>query len=161
MIDVGVTGHRLIPQAAEAAVRHRVNQVVTSLPYPFRGISCLAVGADQIFARAVLDAGGQLTAVVPCRRYEATFAPEELEDYRSLLAQAHKVVELDFDEPTEEAFMAGGEEVVRRCQLLVAVWDGRPAAGRGGTGDVVELARAQAREVTVIWEEGAQRDAGE
>ena len=44
---------------------------------------------------------------------------------------------------------AGGEEVVRRCELLIAIWNGRCAAGLGGTGDIVE--HALKRERIVLW----------
>jgi hypothetical protein len=33
------------------------------------GITCLADGADQIFARAAADAGGKLEAIIPGARY--------------------------------------------------------------------------------------------
>jgi hypothetical protein len=41
---------------------------------------------------------------------------------------------------------------------MMAVWDGHPADGRGGTGDVVERARALGLPVTVVWPAGAARD---
>lgn len=33
------------------------------------GLSCLADGADQVFARVVLEAGGTLEAIVPAQNY--------------------------------------------------------------------------------------------
>jgi hypothetical protein len=43
-------------------------------------------------------------------------------------------------------------------ELMMAVWDGQPADGHGGTGDVVERARALGRPVTVVWPAGAARE---
>jgi hypothetical protein len=37
------------------------------------GISCLADGADQLFARAVVDMGGALEVVIPAERYRMVF----------------------------------------------------------------------------------------
>ncbi|WP_041624991.1 hypothetical protein [Stackebrandtia nassauensis] len=49
-----------------------------------------------------------------------------------------------------------GDEPARRDQLI-AVWDGQPARGYGGTADVVDYARDHGIDVTVIWPEGAKR----
>jgi hypothetical protein len=40
----------------------------------------------------------------------------------------------------EDAYCAAGEAVVERSDVLLAVWDGRPAKGIGGTGEVVAAA---------------------
>ncbi len=40
--------------------------------------------------------------------------------------------------------------MVQASDLLLAVWDGRPAAGRGGTAEIVEYARTLGVEVRVI-----------
>ncbi|MGW5646007.1 hypothetical protein ACWEV3_27990 [Saccharopolyspora sp. NPDC003752] len=41
---------------------------------------------------------------------------------------------------------------------MLAVWDGQPARGFGGTADVVDSARKRGVDVTVIWPDGARRD---
>ena len=46
---------------------------------------------------------------------------------------------------------------VDRSGVLVAVWDGQPARGLGGTADVV--ARQRGVPMEVIWPQGATRDA--
>ncbi len=53
--------------------------------------------------------------------------------------------------------MAGGRAVADGCDLLLAVWDRKPAAGLGGTADVVAYARKRGTHVQVIWPEGASR----
>jgi hypothetical protein len=106
----------------------------------------------------VLESGNDLKVVLPSHRYETTFdRPADLERYRKLLARAAEVVQCPHAEPTEEAFFEAGCEVVRRSDLLLAVWDGEPAAGLGGTADVVAYARKLGREVAVIWPRGASR----
>jgi hypothetical protein len=46
---------------------------------------------------------------------------------------------------------------VDRSDVLLAVWDGRPARGFGGTGDVVAYARRRGVPVEVVWPRGAER----
>jgi hypothetical protein len=67
------------------------------------------------------------------------------------------VVELSFDEPTEEAFWSAGRYVVDHADQVLAVWDGQQAGGLGGTADVVAYARAKRKPVTRIWPAGAER----
>ncbi|WP_344151672.1 hypothetical protein [Kribbella yunnanensis] len=124
------------------------------------GVTCLAKGADQIFAQAVLDSGGQLTVVLPSLNYrEAKVKPANLARFDDLLSRAD-VVYMPFDEAGRTAYMAASEELVSRSELLVAVWDGKPAGGYGGTADVVEHARTLGLPVHIVWPEGAEREAG-
>lgn len=41
--------------------------------------------------------------------------------------------------------------------VLIAVWDGAPPDGKGGTGDTVRTARHRGLPVTVAWADGAAR----
>jgi hypothetical protein len=43
----------------------------------------------------------------------------------------------------DEAYLASGKTMVERSDLLIAVWNGKPAAGLGGTGDIVKYAVRQ------------------
>lgn len=83
--------------------------------------------------------------------------PSELAAFRRLLALASEEVLLPFSAPAEDAFWAAGREVVERSDKLLAIWDGLPAAGLGGTADVVRYARAAGKDVEVIWPAGAAR----
>ncbi len=44
-----------------------------------------------------------------------------------------------------------------QAEGLIAVWDGAPARGRGGTAEIVEHARRRHMTVHIIWPEGAVR----
>jgi hypothetical protein len=61
-------------------------------------------------------------------------------------------------ESTERAHLAAGQVVVDRSERLVAVWDGKPARGIGGTADIVSYARQKGVPVAVVWPEGAARE---
>ena len=49
----------------------------------------------------------------------------------------------------EAAYAAAGLAVLDRCDLLIALWDGMPARGPGGTGD--QVAEARARALPLVW----------
>lgn len=158
MTVLGCTGHQAIPLEAFPYVDDGVASVIQDAGHDkLVGVCSLAVGADQLFATYVLDVGGQLHVVVPCDGYEATFDAEGLRAYRSLLAQATDVEKLPYSEPSEEAFLAAGYRVAERCEQLLAVWDGKPAKGLGGTADVVARASDLGRTVHVVWPEGVSR----
>jgi hypothetical protein len=45
--------------------------------------------------------------------------------------------------------------MVEASDVMVAVWDGRPSAGRGGTAEIVDYARTMGVEVRVVAAERA------
>nr|BFE82595.1 hypothetical protein GCM10020093_051960 [Planobispora longispora] len=122
------------------------------------GLSCLADGADQIFARAVIDLGGILEAIIPAHRYRQGLPAETYPEYDALLNAAKRVHRLEFTESTSESHMAASLIMLDNADELFAVWDGKPARGYGGTADVVAEARKRGLTVRVIWPEGVERD---
>jgi hypothetical protein len=155
---IGVTGHRRIPDAVLPAVCSgiRAQLLVTG---PLKALSCLAAGADQLFADIALDCGVPLTAVIPGMDYEAHLGDAATRTaYRRLLGFCTERVRLPYEATPEEAYSAAGRYIVDHADRLVAVWDGAPARGRGGTGEVVEYARGAGVPVTVLWCDGVERD---
>jgi hypothetical protein len=124
------------------------------------GVSSLAGGPDQLFARTVLDLGGTLEVVVPAEQYRDGLDPDEQHGYDELVAKAEHVERLPFVESTELAHLAAGQAVVDRSERLVAVWDGKPARGTGGTADIVSYAHQKGVPVAVLWPESATRESG-
>jgi hypothetical protein len=122
------------------------------------GVTSLAAGADQIFAFSVLACGGNLEVVVPANRYRSTLEQADLKYYDQLLLMASSTKRLPYFEPSEEAYYAAGMYVIDRCDILFAVWDGKPAGGLGGTADVVTEARRREVLVKVIWPGGSKRE---
>ena len=122
------------------------------------GISSLASGADQLFASEVLKTRGRLHVVVPCREYEKSFTTRrDAKTFVALLKQANSVETLDYSKPSQEAFLQAGRRVVDLSDLLVAIWDGNPAQGRGGTGDIVRYATELGKPLRTIWPSGQKR----
>jgi hypothetical protein len=155
---VGVTGHQVIPTGARGFVVNAVQDLLRELESPLRAFTSLAAGADQLVAKELLSAGGRLHVIVPSRDYEQTFAVrEDLACFRTLLTAADAVSELDYQEASEEAFLAAGRSVVDNCEMLIAVWDGKPARGLGGTADVVRYARDSGKPVSIVWPDDLSR----
>jgi hypothetical protein len=53
--------------------------------------------------------------------------------------------------------MAASEELLRRSEVLFAVWDGSTSGRLGETGEVVAAARQRQLEVRVLWPADAAR----
>ncbi|GGM75780.1 hypothetical protein GCM10010106_22850 [Thermopolyspora flexuosa] len=156
---IAISGHRGLPADTVRLVDDAIRAALAECDAGrLTGISCLADGADQIFARAVVDLGGALEVVVPARRYRDGLPAESHPEYDALLRRAVRVHRLDFVESTSESHMEAGRFMLDKADELYAVWDGKPARGYGGTADVVAEARARGLPVRVIWPEGARRD---
>src|SRR5215472_6634159 len=154
---IAVSGHRGMPAPVQTMIDHAIRAALGGLD-EVTGLSCLADGPDQIFARAVLDHGGQIEAVVPATLYRDGLPANAHAEYDRLLARAVTVHRLPFTDSTSEAHMAASELMIRQAGQLWAVWDGQPARDYGGTADVVAAARANGLPVRVIWPHGAHRD---
>jgi hypothetical protein len=156
---IAVTGHRGLPAATERLVDQAIRQQLATYPgSDLVGISNLADGADQLFAQAILDAGGQLEVIVPAVRYRDGLPGSAHAAYDALLARASHVHRLSRVESTEHAHMEASSVMLARADHLFAVWDSKPARGYGGTADVVAEARRRGLPVTIIWPEGASRE---
>ena len=157
-MKIGVTGHQVIPSQALEYVARGTNDALDRVKDELVGVSSLAAGADQLFASLVLERGGRLEVVLPCRSFEKTFSrPEDFMHVQSFLARAASIETLNFEEPSEEAYLAAGCRVVDLSEMLLAIWDGQPARGKGGTADIVEYARSRATRVEIVWPKGIKR----
>lgn len=109
--------------------------------------SSLAVGADQLFAKVVLEMKIDLISVIPSVGYEETFGTKDKLEYFRLKSLSRNVEALNFLHPTEEAFLAAGKHIADHSDLIFAVWDGFAAKGLGGTGDIVRYALSLGKHV--------------
>ncbi|HXM57394.1 MAG TPA: hypothetical protein VOB72_18495 [Candidatus Dormibacteraeota bacterium] len=157
---VGGTGHRLLPAATARLVEPALRELLGRCAGAdgLVGVTLLDDGADLLFAQAILALGGALEVVLPASRYRDGLPVHSLGAFDELLARATRIRRLPYVESTSEAHMAAGQVLVERADVVIAVWDGRPARGVGGTGDVVAYARARGVPVEVIWPPGASRD---
>ncbi|QKW08108.1 hypothetical protein HUT18_18685 [Streptomyces sp. NA04227] len=156
---IGITGHRGLSDSIELTVRQLLRaELQTYDPSMLCGVSCIADGPDAWFAELVLELGGHVEVVVPAEQYREALPQSHHATYDALLARAAKVHSTGMHESTSEAHMAGSELMVGLVERMIAVWDGEPARGYGGTGDVVGHAHSAGVPVNVVWPEGATRD---
>ncbi|PRY01871.1 hypothetical protein [Allonocardiopsis opalescens] len=158
MTRIGITGHSNLSAETVGLVRAALGDALA--PYAggeLVGLSCLARGADQLFAEVVLAAGGRLEVVLPSADYrEAKVKAADREQFDRLLVRAHQVRYMPHLTAGRAAYEDANEAVLNGIDRLFAVWDGRPSGG-GGTGDAVERARKREVPVDVIWPQGARR----
>jgi len=159
VIRIGVTGHsNLAPESTELVLSALRAVLEPHVGDGLHGITCLADGADQLFALAVRDLGGRYDVILPAPDYrDAVVKPANRADFDALLADASDVRFMPFETSGREAYMAASEALVTRSERMLAVWDGQPSGGHGGTADVVAHARHAGIPVDVIWPTGAQR----
>ncbi|HET6215168.1 MAG TPA: hypothetical protein VFE14_20050, partial [Micromonosporaceae bacterium] len=101
MIRIAVSGHRdLTPEVASLIDQAVRAELATYRGAELLGMSCLASGADQIFARAVLAVGGQLEVYVPAAQYRARLPDEAKPGYDDLISEAVAVHRFDHEEST-------------------------------------------------------------
>ncbi len=156
-LTLAATGHRASRIEDMVALAARVDDAVSMLaealarldrapwftpdPPDLRVLSALAEGADRIIAHTAMAAGFRLDAVLPFTPddYATDFATAASRTaFTDLLAQADRQLVLPGRRDTEtHAYALVGEALVAQGTLLLAVWDGAPALGQGGTADVV------------------------
>jgi hypothetical protein len=155
---IGMTGHQEIPRQALEYVTRGINRALDDVKDDLVGVSSLAAGADQLFAAGVVERGGRLEIVLPCKGYEKTFShSEDLRNFHSLLGRAASIETLNFEDPSEDAYLAAGHRVVELSEMLLAVWDGQRARGKGGTADIVDYARSRGVRIEIVWPAGTVR----
>ncbi|WP_313800987.1 hypothetical protein [Sphingobium sp.] len=144
-MKIGVTGHQQREGIDWQWVRSHIDRYLAGKSI-IVGYSSLAVGTDQIFADAVLDAAGKLIAVIPMEGYSSQFEDEPLKNYEKLLEKA-QIVDLQSKKSDEGAFLEAGKWIARNVDRIIAVWDGEDAVGKGGTADIVAYAISLGRQV--------------
>jgi hypothetical protein len=155
-IIIGVTGHRILenPTAIRVGVDKALHTIKTSFETKhITVLSPLAEGADRIIAeRALAINGTKMIAVLPSpvESYQEDFrSPTSMKEFQGLLELADEIIELPRNINREESYWNVGKYLVAHCDVLIAIWDGQPARGPGGTAEVVALARD--RNLPVVW----------
>lgn len=151
---VGFTGHRVLAEPEQVA--RAIGDVLRGLRAEGVGewvaVSSAAAGADLLFAEEALAQGLGWEAWVPLPlvEFRKDFGAEEWAVAERLLAKAEVVTVIGEEGTREDAYWDAGMETVNGCDVLIAVWDGKAARGKGGTAEVVAYARAAGRPLVLI-----------
>ncbi|WP_230424285.1 hypothetical protein [Streptomyces radicis] len=160
MTTIAVTGHMDLTEESVPLVKNALHELLAVYPpTELVCVSCIAAGADALFAEAVLQRGGRLVVVVPSRDYRwKKVKPEHGATFDRLVEAATEVHTVPRETADREAYEAANKVLLERADRLVAVWNGAPPSGKGGgTADVVVEAREAGLPVDVVWPKGAAR----
>lgn len=116
------------------------------------GVSSVAIGADTLFARAVLSLSLPWRALLPSppSEFRRDFEGSDWQVAERLLDQAMEVDVRATPSVKEEAYLECGMDTVDQVDVLIAVWDEKPARGTGGTGEIVAYARSLKKPLIIL-----------
>ncbi len=165
MAAIGVTGHLYLTDLdkIERGVNEALRRIETTCPkLPLEVISSLAEGADRLVVRHVLERPeARLVVPLPLARceYMSDFgSADSRAEFLQLLNRADEVIEMPPVDTREAAYEAAGLYILDTCDVLLAIWDGQSAQGRGGPGAIVKHARC--RKLPLAWVHAGNRVPG-
>jgi|TARA_Y100000310_G_scaffold296320_1_gene328489 hypothetical protein len=167
---IGVTGHRLHKLDADSPyVISSIKSTLADIQATHENhkliiLSPLAEGADRLVARIAMDEFGMFLRVplpLPYELYQTDFKSNaSLEEFKELVGKAERYFELPMKFGTQEQlasrmdgtpnelrnkqYALAGAYIVERSDEMIAVYDQLPAAGTGGTGQIVNWRREHA-----------------
>ncbi|MGQ0637129.1 MAG: hypothetical protein ACT4QC_21180 [Planctomycetaceae bacterium] len=169
IIDDGFLGLlRVVWESLPSIKRHVPPERRTPLHWVVQ--SPIAKGADRVVAEAVLERPNsrlEVSTPFPITDYRHDFdTASDSVEFERLLAHDAAPVELPNpygrEEPGDsetvreqkrelrrDGYEQIGRHILKYSEIIIAVWNGRGAAGRGGTGDVVREAVEMGR--VVLW----------
>jgi class 3 adenylate cyclase len=167
MLDSVDRPERRFPESAEAVVAQAISERIAQVA-PVTGYASAACGSDILFLEAMLRGGREIYIVLPCGE-EEFIATSVLAGGASWLARFHRVLEkatrvviassqrlsghgISYDYANE---LILGLATIRAAHLEtelipIAVWDGLPGDGPGGTASAIARWRQAGLAVELI-----------
>jgi hypothetical protein len=157
VLAVGFTGHRKVPYEAKSrqVIRDFLARQKASHLGIVYGISSAASGGDQLFAESCLELEIPLRILLPrpAGQFRADFDDTSWQRTLRIMEKAISVEVTGRHESQTEQYYDCGIQTVAESQLLVALWDGLPARGAGGTQEMVSYARKTGHPIAWIHSE--------
>ena len=152
-VAIGFTGHRVLSDEARSrkSISDFLQRQRTSSSGLVYGISSVAMGGDLLFAESCIQLELPLRVLLPMpvEEFRKDFDEESWSRAEEVLRKAASVEVTGGSQSREECYYECGIETVEQSRVLLALWDGGPSQGLGGTEDVVSFARAIGRQV--VW----------
>ncbi|MCF7805111.1 MAG: hypothetical protein K9N46_04505 [Candidatus Marinimicrobia bacterium] len=151
-INIGITGHRNLDDIGwiNSHLEYFCKDLIQQLQGEdsFKDIltvySALADGADQIVAENLIkNLDANLNAILPMDKteYKKEFQSKKAQlNFEKLIKISSRIIVEGDSTEREEAFLKSGKFIVNNCDILIALWDGKPANGKGGTAEIVSYA---------------------
>lgn len=150
---IGFTGHRRLENRSQ--VEDLLKSCLADLQQQYGSlvsISSAAEGGDQLFLAQVQAQQMPCGIVLPFgrERFSKDFSPAAWAIAEQQINGAVELRILDDCESDEDAYLEAGILTVDGCDILIAVWDGLAARGKGGTADIVAYARQRQKPLIII-----------
>jgi len=157
VLAVGFTGHRKVPYETKSrqVIRDFLAQQKESHHGVMYGICSAAAGGDQLFAESCIELKIPLRILLPrpAEQFRADFDAASWQRSVHIMENAISVEVTGQYEARNEQFYDCGIQTVAESQLLVALWDGQPSRGVGGTQEIVSYARKTGHPIAWIHSE--------
>jgi hypothetical protein len=162
-IRIGVTGHHALLDSDKVrgnlmACLEHLAALLSHTPFRLVILTPLAEGADRLVAQTALDwkcdrmnGPVQIEAILPLpvSNYLKDFKKSESKaEFKRLLKNASASYVLQGSAGRPEAYRRIGYHVATHCDLLIAIYDGKEARGKGGTAEIYQRAKYNGR---TIW----------
>ncbi len=146
---IGVTGHRDIAACDIPALRVFIDEQFKAIKSACEGtpvaiMTCLAEGADQLCAEIALANDIPIISILPLEKseLEKDFEGDALVTFNELYERSAKAfVTLDMEGDDREDrkywYRQAGIYIAERCQLMLALWDGKEDTTGCGTAAIV------------------------
>jgi hypothetical protein len=171
VLAIGFTGHRTLPNEAQSRelIRKFLEERKASTAATVYGVSSAAAGGDLVFAEVCIQLAIPLRILLPV---SAEFFRQDFDEatwtrVEQVLKAAFSVQVTGNQQLRDERYYECGIETVQQCQLLVALWNGQPSRGIGGTEEIVSFAEnigkpvfwfhSETGTLTVLHEENAKK----
>ena len=151
---IGFTGHRRLSNAegVGAKLREILGSLLAEVPGNLVGHSSIAIGGDTLFAEACAALEIPWIALLPVAEedFRHDFTEADWAKARVLLQRAARLESLPAVNDRNLAYLECGLCTVEEADVMIAVWNGEPSAGTGGTADVVAHARVLGKPLIVV-----------
>ena len=157
---IGISGHRDLKISEIPQYKKEIKDILQKKmeQYPNREIyilTPLAEGADQLIAKVAKELGLRYEVLLPMplELYKKDFTPQKYKEFYDLYIDAvgARTVELvddnrvedivDYGEKRDKQYLKVGQEVVKRSDFMLFLWDEVINYKTGGTADIVEYAK--------------------
>jgi hypothetical protein len=153
ILAIGFTGHRNL--ADEPKCRKLIYDFLaekkTAQSELLCGIASVAEGGDLLFAESCIALNIPLRILLPLPKedFHKDFDSFTWSRAEQVLSSAISVEVVGNNGSRDECYYECGLETVQQSQLLLALWNGEPAQGLGGTEQIVDFAKLVDR--PVVW----------
>jgi hypothetical protein len=157
VLAIGFTGHRKVPDEAKSRqviCDFLARQMESHIGIVY-GISSAASGGDQLFAESCLELNIPLRILLPrpAEQFRTDFDDTSWQRTLRIMENAISIEVTGRHESRNEQYYDCGIQTVAESQLLVALWDGQPSRGKGGTQEMVSYSRKTGHPIAWIHSE--------